>query len=118
MLSQASGVFSLLTYKLNVEILFQDPAGAHPSFINFKAATMNAANDASGLAPIPTFRKWDGWVMDINGNLVIWVPDEYRHFLLWRGMIMFLGHEPLTVDFTLAVHGTEWTKCYEPLTSP
>ncbi|EJF55417.1 hypothetical protein DICSQDRAFT_36645, partial [Dichomitus squalens LYAD-421 SS1] len=53
-----------------------------------------------------------GWIIDMDDNLVIWVPDEYRDALLWRGMLFFIGREALTIDFANTYHGTEWAKCY------
>ena len=51
--------------------------------------------------------------MDDKNNLVIWVPDEYRASLLWRGMVLLIGQEPLEIDFANVRHGSEWDKCNE-----
>ncbi|TBU26175.1 hypothetical protein BD311DRAFT_603707, partial [Dichomitus squalens] len=96
------------------DILFQDPPRVHPSFINFKASPAYSAEDPSRLAAIPKLRTWDGWLTDMNNNLVIWVLNDYRDSLLWRGMVKFMGRESLTVNFANACYGTEWTKCYQP----
>ena len=60
-----------------------------------------------------TLKTGDGWIKDKNGNLMMWVPDEYRDSVLQQGMYEFLGSEGLTVDFNKASHGTEWAKCYQ-----
>jgi hypothetical protein len=54
----------------------------------------------------------DGWVIDEEDNLIIWVPDEYRNSLWWPRMRTLIGgREPsITIDFTDARYGTEWTK--------
>ncbi|TBU24473.1 hypothetical protein BD311DRAFT_671793, partial [Dichomitus squalens] len=52
------------------------------------------------------------WITDNNGNHVMWVPDEYRDSLLWRGMVKIMGGS-LTIDFSDAFSGTEWAKCYK-----
>ncbi|TBU28031.1 hypothetical protein BD311DRAFT_664181, partial [Dichomitus squalens] len=53
-----------------------------------------------------------GWIMDENSNLVIWVPDEYRTSLIWRGMLLLIGCKPLEIDFANTRHGTEWARGY------
>ncbi|EJF58055.1 hypothetical protein DICSQDRAFT_39507, partial [Dichomitus squalens LYAD-421 SS1] len=52
------------------------------------------------------------WITDNNDNLVMWVPDEYRDCLLWRGMVKIVGHESITIDFSNACSGTGWANCY------
>ncbi|EJF58661.1 hypothetical protein DICSQDRAFT_66606, partial [Dichomitus squalens LYAD-421 SS1] len=53
------------------------------------------------------------WITDKYGNHVMWVPDEYRDSLLWRGMVKVMGRESLTIDFSDAFSGTEWARCYK-----
>ena len=48
-----------------------------------------------------------------NADLVLWVPEEYRASLLWRGTLFLIGREPLTIDFAGAPHGIDWEKCYK-----
>ncbi|TBU26193.1 hypothetical protein BD311DRAFT_604647, partial [Dichomitus squalens] len=90
------------------------PTGPHASFINFKVMTTCSTEDQSEISTTRTFKTQDGWITDIVNNLVIWVPDEYRDSLLWRGMLFFVGREALTIDFANTYHGTEWAKCYQP----
>ncbi|TBU34055.1 hypothetical protein BD311DRAFT_650843, partial [Dichomitus squalens] len=81
----------------------QGPPGVHPSLINFKATASSSEDpSASALSTPPGYKEWDGWVMEKNDNLVIWVPDEYRGHVLWRGMLFFVGREALTIDFANA----------------
>jgi hypothetical protein len=54
----------------------------------------------------------DGWVVDEAGNLIVWVPDEYRNSLWWPKMRTLIGgREPsITIGFEGACLGSEWTK--------
>ncbi|EJF64990.1 WD40 repeat-like protein, partial [Dichomitus squalens LYAD-421 SS1] len=79
--------------------------------------TTRSTEDRSEISTTRTFKTQDGWITDVDNNLVIWVPDEYRDSLLWRGMLFFIGREALTIDFANTYHGTEWAKCYQPQTT-
>ena len=109
---------TLSSHKLNINILFPD-AGLepHPSFINFKSTTASSAENPSGLSATPRLKTWNGWITDKAGSLVMWVPDEYRGSLLWRGMIRTLGRESPAIDFRNAFYGKGWMKCYQPQAS-
>ena len=101
-------------YSLNIEVSHLDPLEAHPSFVNFKKPqTTTSAEDLSELMSTPWASGWNGWIMDKHNNLVMWVPDEYRASLLWRGMVLLIGQEPLEIDFANVHHGSEWDKCNE-----
>ncbi|TBU21715.1 hypothetical protein BD311DRAFT_827915 [Dichomitus squalens] len=63
---------------------------------------------------LPEYQFWNGWITDEDGNYVMWVPDEYRDCLLWRGMVKVMGRESVTIEFPDAFSGTEWAKCYKP----
>ncbi|TBU21480.1 hypothetical protein BD311DRAFT_598459, partial [Dichomitus squalens] len=52
------------------------------------------------------------WITDEDGNRVMWVPDEYRDCLLWRGMVKVMGRESVTIEFPNTFSGTEWADCY------
>ena len=56
----------------------------------------------------PKLKIVDGWVMDENDKLLIWVPDEYRASLWCPGMLLLVGCEPIEIDFAKACYGTEW----------
>jgi hypothetical protein len=70
------------------------------------------ANDATPSNDGSRIQLQDGWVVDETGNLIIWVPDEYRNSLWWPGMQMLVGgREPsITIDFKDARIGKEWMK--------
>ncbi|TBU23133.1 hypothetical protein BD311DRAFT_769109 [Dichomitus squalens] len=90
---------------------FTDPHKAHPSFFN--ATTTSAAEDPSVLSPLK-YEAWNGWITDNNNHLLMWVPDEYRDCLLWRGMVKVMGCESITIDFSNACSGNGWANCYQP----
>lgn len=78
--------------------------------------TTNSTDAPSELSSTAVLTTWNGWISDKANNLVMWIPDEYRDSLLWRGMSKFLGREPLIVDLGNAFYGTEWVQCYRPQT--
>jgi len=58
----------------------------------------------------------DGWVWGSAGDLILWMPPDYRKFLRrppCRFVIPYATAE-VTVDVDDFVHGSEWTRCYNP----
>jgi len=58
----------------------------------------------------PQIRMKDGWLVDEEGNLLIWVPNEYRNSLWWPGMHLLIGgRDPsIAIDFQGACYGSDW----------
>ncbi|KZV72762.1 hypothetical protein PENSPDRAFT_683492 [Peniophora sp. CONT] len=56
----------------------------------------------------------DGWLRGPGDELMLWLDEDHRK--LWfdptRPMIAGRKGAELVVDWSNAVHGTEWTKCY------
>jgi hypothetical protein len=54
----------------------------------------------------------DGWVMDEDSNLLVWVPDEYHNSLWWPKTRAIIGGRlpRLTINFDGTWHGADWTK--------
>ncbi|TDL19786.1 WD40 repeat-like protein [Rickenella mellea] len=50
----------------------------------------------------------DGWVRQGEGNLLLWVPVEYRDNILYG------AGGRVTFDCSQFVHGTDWQKVYTP----
>ncbi|KAI0029357.1 hypothetical protein K488DRAFT_56551 [Vararia minispora EC-137] len=57
----------------------------------------------------------DGWIRGPQGQLVMWVPPEYRPYMQLSPCVALLGGARVTLDFEGSAHGTEWTKCYRSL---
>ena len=94
------------------ESLLQDPAVASRSYLtNFQPMTMGSAESPATLSDTPRLKMADGWIVDEDGNLLIWVPDEYRASLWCPGMLVLVGHEPIDINFGDAYHGIDWTRC-------
>ncbi|KAF7363120.1 WD40 repeat-like protein [Mycena venus] len=85
---------------------------------------LNFAYSSSSAIPGPTASPASGddqlqlcwqerWITDDAGNLLIWVPDEYRNSLSWpRTRMLIGGREPrVKIDFGDTRHGTEWAEC-------
>ncbi len=62
--------------------------------------------------------NWDGWFESEEGDLLLWVPREFKNGLqdtstmcLPRGAT---GHYPVSLDLSHAFFGSDWTKIREP----
>ena len=98
--------------RTNTETLPEDPAVAGRSYLtDFKPTTTRPAESPAALSDTPQLQMADGWIMDDDGNLLIWVPDEYRASLWSPGMLVLVGREPIDIDFGDACHGMDWEKC-------
>ena len=96
----------------NTETFPEDPAVAGRSYLtNFKPLTTRPAESLAVLSDSPELKMADGWIKDEDGNLLIWVPDEYRAYLWSPGTLVLVGRDPIDIDFGNAYHGTDWTKC-------
>ncbi|PSR83714.1 hypothetical protein PHLCEN_2v5646 [Hermanssonia centrifuga] len=59
-------------------------------------------------------REQDGWVTSPSRHrLLFWVPPDFRDRLLMPGQQLVLGVEPLELDVSQFVHGSDWAKCYQ-----
>jgi len=57
----------------------------------------------------------DGWLKGPDGQLVLWLPEEYRADFKMPPCITIVGGSEVAVDLrNWSVHGSEWTKCYQP----
>lgn len=54
----------------------------------------------------------EDWVRGPNRELILCIPSEYCPYVQHPPMIHRLGAARLTIDWTDAVHGKDWTKCY------
>ncbi|EMD31474.1 hypothetical protein CERSUDRAFT_144986, partial [Gelatoporia subvermispora B] len=60
------------------------------------------------------FSFHDGWITGPRGELVLWIPEEYRAGLWWPRNLLVIGRSRITLHLKGFVHGTDWTKCYTP----
>ncbi|RDB17342.1 Vegetative incompatibility protein HET-E-1 [Hypsizygus marmoreus] len=52
----------------------------------------------------------DGWLMDSDDNLLLWVPPWYQKNLTWDFNSLIIGQHVL-MDISKFVHGTLWQDC-------
>jgi len=58
------------------------------------------------------FLKDDGWVVDSNDQLFLWVPPSYHPFYLYSPSTrLIIGNFP-TLDISNMAHGTGWHQCF------
>ncbi|EMD36926.1 hypothetical protein CERSUDRAFT_155292 [Gelatoporia subvermispora B] len=55
-----------------------------------------------------------GWVYGPQGELILWIPPEYRGHLYGPRNILVIGTWTVSLDLCRYVYGEEWTKCYTP----
>ncbi|EMD34647.1 hypothetical protein CERSUDRAFT_75593 [Gelatoporia subvermispora B] len=58
------------------------------------------------------FDGWTGWIKGPCGELVLWVPPEYRKHLHELRSVFVIGIRGVSIDLRRYVHGAEWTNCY------
>jgi hypothetical protein len=68
----------------------------------------------------PSFAPWtltdDGWVIDDQSQLLIWVPPDLRDTLLRpRGILRISTDGSVQLDLANAKLGLSWTECYFPM---
>jgi len=57
----------------------------------------------------------DGWLTVPSGELVLWLPREYREGFGIPPNIAIIAPSIVTTDLgNWTVHGTEWARCYTP----
>ncbi|CAE6535674.1 unnamed protein product, partial [Rhizoctonia solani] len=66
----------------------------------------------------PTGCDWelqtDGWVVDTEGRLLVWIPPDLRTSLMWpRTQLLISKKGWLRLDFTDACLGKSWAECYD-----
>ncbi|EMD36792.1 hypothetical protein CERSUDRAFT_38023, partial [Gelatoporia subvermispora B] len=52
------------------------------------------------------------WTTGPRGELVLWIPEEYREGLWWARNLHVIGRSKVTYNLKAFVHGTDWTQCY------
>ncbi|TEB23432.1 hypothetical protein FA13DRAFT_1670097 [Coprinellus micaceus] len=78
-----------------------DSPTAHPSHLH--------------LYPLHTFSmNADGWICNPSGDLLLWIPPQFRISLQQPGYERIIGAPATQVDLTQALyHGTNWRRCIE-----
>jgi hypothetical protein len=58
----------------------------------------------------------DGWVIDDQSQLLIWVPSDLHDVLLRpQGILRISTDGSVQLDFANAKIGLSWTECYLPM---
>ena len=105
-------MYSIYTMRINTETFLEDPAVAgRSSLTNFKQTTRRPTESLAPLSDSPQLKMADGWIVDEDGNLLIWVPDEYRASLWSPGMLVLVGRDPIDISFENVYHGIDWARC-------
>lgn len=60
--------------------------------------------------------EYKGWIMGPRGQLVMWVPPEYRKFLHISQSThqLIIGKGKVSLSLDDCTLGRDWTKCYRP----
>jgi len=78
-------------------------------------ATMSIVNQACQALGHGLYLHQDGWIVDQNGQLLLWVPPSYHPFTWytpWTNLIISC-HPKL--DLCRMAHGSAWAKCFSSL---
>lgn len=60
----------------------------------------------------------NGWLAGPGGELVLWVPHEFREGFGIAPNVAIVAPSTVTTDLcNWTVHGTEWARCYTPRSS-
>ncbi|VDB95871.1 unnamed protein product [Peniophora sp. CBMAI 1063] len=70
-----------------------------------------AMNDGFDHFYLPTASS-RGWMQAPNKELLLFIPEKYRQYLQHPPIIHRFAAGRLTIDWTDAVYGEDWTKCY------
>ncbi|KZV73952.1 hypothetical protein PENSPDRAFT_573711, partial [Peniophora sp. CONT] len=54
------------------------------------------------------------WIKGPSGELLLWVPEDLRPFVQHPPCELVIGESRVTIDWSNAVHGSEWARCYAP----
>jgi hypothetical protein len=55
----------------------------------------------------------DGWICDINGELLMWIPPLHRISLRRPSTIWVSGKHETSLDLSHFVHGRGWMRCID-----
>jgi len=57
----------------------------------------------------------DGWVENSDEDLILWMPPDYRKYLVQPPCRFVIPYAPakVTIDVNDFVHGLEWTRCFK-----
>ncbi|KAJ3534868.1 hypothetical protein NMY22_g6734 [Coprinellus aureogranulatus] len=57
----------------------------------------------------------DGWIRNSSGDLLLWIPPQFRPSLCTPSTERIIGGPQTTVELTHALHhGSNWLRCIEP----
>ncbi|KAJ3502066.1 hypothetical protein NMY22_g18713 [Coprinellus aureogranulatus] len=57
----------------------------------------------------------DGWIRNSSGDLLLWIPPQFRPSLYTPSTERIIGGPQTTVELTHALHhGSNWLRCIEP----
>ena len=55
----------------------------------------------------------DGWLQGPGGQLLFWVPPDFRSGF-WSQQVLVIGApQPLPINFASFAHGVSWTQCHD-----
>jgi len=58
-------------------------------------------------------RTGDGWIVDPEGRLLLWVPSNFHPSMYFPGNTLVIPNDSLQLDLSCFAHGTLWDKCRE-----
>ncbi|KAJ7833330.1 hypothetical protein B0H14DRAFT_2800946 [Mycena olivaceomarginata] len=67
-----------------------------------------------GASAITSPQVQESWIRGSRGELLVWVPPEYRRHLHLSPCFIVIAPVRVVVDMGPCVHGTDWVTCYTP----
>ncbi|KAJ6501235.1 WD40-repeat-containing domain protein [Mycena vitilis] len=81
-------------------------------------STTSVLSDISSQASISNLSShWqlrEGWVSQNASELLFWLPTQHRFGFWMLRNTLVIGCQQTKLSYETFVHGTEWTKCYDP----
>jgi len=89
-------------------------SGAYDGTIRiWDLATVSSPSSNDLITSLVSTSLEDGWVLGPSGELLLWVPADYRAYLQIPGRTLVIGKHRVIINASGDLHrGENWTKCW------
>ncbi|KAJ6457820.1 WD40-repeat-containing domain protein, partial [Mycena vitilis] len=87
-----------------------DSPRGHP----LSSKNSGCSSTASTSNPSSHWQLREGWVSQNASELLFWLPSQHRLGFWMPENTLVVGRQQTKLSYETFVHGTEWTKCYDP----
>ncbi|KAJ6487440.1 WD40 repeat-like protein [Mycena vitilis] len=87
-----------------------DSPRGHP----FSSKNSDCSSTASTSNPSSHRQLREGWMYRNSSELLFWLPSQHRLGFWMPENTLVIGRQQTKLSYETFVHGTEWTKCYDP----